>query len=164
MRIGPAKSNHNITFDLQGTNDLIRDLRSLLPSEKVSRFTLGWARIVKATIQAKAPKKSGDLRRGIVVSPRPEQSKIPGKAVWDIWFDAAYNETFVKTTKSGKRYYYPASQNYGFDVPKRTTVPGAPPGRNHVPGIYFMQEGLADVAPSFIAASQSLMDEVTKNG
>lgn len=164
MRLGPSNSYCNLTFDLQGKDDLLKDLQKLLPDEKAERFTLGWALAVKTTIQAKAPKKSGDLRRGIVVSSRPEQSKKTGKTVWDIWFDAASNETFVKTTKSGKRYYYPASQNYGFDIPMRTTIPGAPPGRNHVPGIYFMQEGLSDVAPSFIAASQSLLDEVTRNG
>lgn len=161
---GTREYHHHLTFDLQGADNLISDLMQLIPSEKISLFTREWANIVEKSIVAKAPKKSGDLQRGICVSNTPEQSIYSHKAVWDVWFASSFSDIFVKISKNGKRYYYPASQNYGFDIPKRTTIPNAPPGKNHVPGIYFMQEGLADVAPAYIAACQSLIDEVIKNG
>lgn len=89
-----------------------------------------------ARIRANAPKLSGDLRRGIIVSPAPERSKNSGKIVYDIYFDASMNDNFVKITKEGKRYYYPASQEYGFRIAN---------GRR-VPGRYYMRDASVDFA------------------
>lgn len=52
------------------------------------------------------------------------------KVVFDVTFDAAMNDKFVKLTKTGKRYYYPASQEYGFRIgrTRRKT------------GLYFMRD------------------------
>lgn len=83
-----------------------------------------------AKIRTTAPVKTGALRRGIVASPWAERSASPGKVVYDIYMDEKMNSTFVKYTKSGKRYYYPASQEYGFR--KRY-------GRGKVPGKDFMK-------------------------
>lgn len=85
-------------------------------------------------IRVNAPYRFGDLQRGIVVSPKPERTVVFGKVVHDIYFDAALNDTFVKITKSGKRYYYPASQEYGFRI-----------GRTRrQPGLYFMRDTSVD--------------------
>lgn len=81
-------------------------------------------------IRAKAPSRTGDLRQGIIVSPTPERSSNPNKIVYDVCMDARMNDTFVKVTKSGKRYYYPASQEYGFRI-----------GRvKRKPGLYYMRD------------------------
>lgn len=154
---------YHITFDLYGADNLIDDL-NVLPYKTTRSFSWKWAMKVLKRIKLRAPKDTGDLRRGIDISVNPERSSRPGKAVWYIFFDDSMTDTFVKYSKNGKRYYYPASQNYGFDIPKRTTLPGSPNRRNHVPGIYFMQNGLADVAPAYVAAAQSLIERVTKNG
>lgn len=81
-------------------------------------------------IRTSAPHRSGDLQRGLMVAPGREKTAVPGKIVNDIVFDRAMNDTFVKMSRSGKRYYYPASQEYGF-----RTVRG-----KRVPGLYYMRD------------------------
>ena len=54
-------------------------------------------------IRTNAPKKTGDLIKGIVPSPWEENSAYPGKIVRQVYMDAGMNDTFVKVTKSGKR-------------------------------------------------------------
>lgn len=80
--------------------------------------------------RVRAPKKSRALATGIIVNPEIEKSTNPHKVVRDILFDARMNDTFVKMTKAGERYYYPASQEYGF-----RTVNG-----KKVPGKYYMRD------------------------
>ena len=94
------------------------------------------AEALRDRAQVRAPKKSGDLARGIIVNPICERSSNPHKTVHDVVFDAGMNDTFVKMTKTGKRYYYPASQEYGFQ-----TVNG-----KRVPGKYFMRDAAVDFA------------------
>lgn len=88
------------------------------PLVKLSADTLA------ARIQAAAPNRTNTLARGIIVSQAAEHSSDPAKIVRDIYFDASMNDRFVKTTKNGKRYYYPASQEYGFRKVNGGRVPG----------------------------------------
>lgn len=71
-------------------------------------------RLVAAKARSLAPKKDGMLRIGIIPSPWEEKSRSEGKIGRQVYMDAGMNETFVKTSKNGTRYYYPASQEYGF--------------------------------------------------
>lgn len=87
-------------------------------------------------IRAKAPNRTGTLARGIIVSPAAERSTDPVKIVRDIYFDASMNDAFVKTSMEGERYYYPASQEYGF-----RKVNGG-----HVPGRYYMRDATVEYA------------------
>jgi len=81
-------------------------------------------------IRTKAPSKSGALRSGLKIPDGKEKSATYGKVVNDIVFDAGMNDTFVKFSRSGARYYYPASQEYGFRISR---------GRR-VPGLYYMRD------------------------
>lgn len=84
-------------------------------------------------IRTNAPSRTGALRSGLIVAPGREKTAVSGKIVHDIVFDRAMNDTFVKMSRSGKRYYYPASQEYGFRV-----------GRSkRVPGLYYMRDTAA---------------------
>ena len=62
------------------------------------------------------------------------QTKIKGKKVYDLWPDPSYNDVFVKTSKAGKRAYYPASIEYGF----KTKSGG------YVAGFKFLHDSLTD--------------------
>jgi len=85
-------------------------------------------------IRTNAPYRSGDLQRGLIVAPGFEKTAVAGKIVSDIVFDRAMNDTFVKVSKSGKRYYYPSSQEYGFKI-----------GRGkRMPGLYYMRDTSAE--------------------
>lgn len=118
-------------------------------------------------IRTKAPRKSGDLISGIVPSPWEENSKYPGKIVRQVYMDAGMNDTFVKVTKNGKRYYYPASQEFGFDIarrstltPKQSAVYNAAPRRTRVPGKFFMNDTFIDYVPAFEKNAEMLIDKV----
>lgn len=88
-------------------------------------------------IRTSAPYRSGALQSGLMVAPGTEKTAVPGKVVNDIVFDRTMNDTFVKMSKSGKRYYYPASQEYGFRI-----------GRvRRQPGLYYMRNTAAEYFP-----------------
>lgn len=118
-------------------------------------------------IRTKAPRKSGDLISGIVPSPWEENSKSPGKIVRQVYMDAGMNDTFVKYAKNGKRYYYPASQEFGFKIVrkpaltlKKTAVDNTEPRRNRVPGKFFMNDTFIDYIPVFEKDVETLVDKV----
>lgn len=106
-------------------------------------------------IRTKAPRKSGDLISGIIPSPWEENSKYPGKIVRQVFFDAGMNDTFVKMTKDGKRYYYPASQEYGFRIANR-----AGNKVKKVPGKFFMRSSYFEYIPIFENDVATLLGKV----
>lgn len=106
-------------------------------------------------IHTKAPRRTGDLISGIIPSPWEEKSQYPGKIVRQVYMDARMNDTFVKVSKNGTRYYYPASQEFGFRIANRT---GSRVKR--VPGKYFMKNTFDDYVPSFISDVHKLVEKV----
>lgn len=119
-------------------------------------------------IRTNAPRKTGNLIKGIVPSPWEEKSAYPGKIVRQVYMDARMNDTFVKVTKSGKRYYYPASQEFGFRIPRRRTLPPsyrsasqAASGPAKVPGKFFMRDTFVAYVPGFISKVDDFVGEVT---
>ena len=106
-------------------------------------------------ITTKAPRRTGALISGIIPSPWEEKSQYPGKIVRQVYMDAKMNDTFVKVTKNGRRYYYPASQEFGFRIANRT---GSQVKR--VPGKYFMRDTFIGYVPSFKSDVQKLMEAV----
>lgn len=120
-----------------------------------------------ARIRTKAPRKSGDLIDGIIPSPWEENSAYPGKIVRQVYMDAGMNDVFVKMTKNGKRYYYPASQEYGFKIAKRATLTpqqaaayGSAARQRRVPGKYFMADPFVEYVPAFVSDVEELVDKV----
>lgn len=106
-------------------------------------------------VRTAAPRKSGALISGIIPSPGEEKSKYPGKIVRQVYFDANMNDTFVKIAKSGKRYYYPASQEYGFRIANRAGTQG-----KRVPGKYFMHQTFVEYVPVFVTEAEDLIAKV----
>lgn len=121
----------SFTFSIYG-NDLAA--LSRLSEAEIEGPVRSSASALLSRMQAAAPYRIGALRSGLIVLPGREKSSTYGKVVNDIAFDAAINNTFVKMSKSGKRYYYPASQEYGFRISR---------GRR-VPGLYYMRDTAAD--------------------
>lgn len=151
----------HITCEITGT-EVLEKLK--LDKTDTARFVETAAGTLVAIIRTNAPRKSGDLRSGIIPSPWEERTAVPGKVVREVYFDAAMNDTFVKVAKSGKRYYYPASQEYGFRIAKQAAIPGKTPSRDRVPGKYFMRDTAVEYAPAFAAGVQELVEEVAKRG
>ncbi|GBF73213.1 hypothetical protein PA598K_01498 [Paenibacillus sp. 598K] len=103
-----------------------------VPQTIVTQAARAGATIPLRASKANAPEDTGDLKSGIIMK-KERRTKI-GKAVYDIMMDPAKNDIFVKTTKDGTRYYYPASMEYGF-----MTVDGG-----YVPGYRFLRRGLVE--------------------
>jgi hypothetical protein len=130
---------------------------------QIQRLVQTAAGALAVRIRTKAPRKSGDLISGIIPSPWEENSKYPGKIVRQVYMDAGMNDTFVKMSKSGKRYYYPASQEFGFQIANHTTIPAraaAANRRTRVPGKFFMNDTFIDYIPVFEQAAEALVDKV----
>ena len=106
---------------------------SRLSEAEIEGAVRGSAEGLLSRMRTAAPYRSGALRSGLIVAPGREKSKAYGKVVNDIVFNAAMNNTFVKMSKAGKRYYYPASQEYGFKIGRR----------RRVPGLYYMRDAAA---------------------
>lgn len=121
--------------------------------DKIKHTAHNIAEYVLQVARRAAPKKSGDLRRGIVLSPFVERTSLPGKAVYNVTFDEKMNDVFVKYSKSGKRYYYPASQEYGFHVNTRVNT-------RYVPGKYFMYAAARTSDGAAIAETEKLVDDI----
>lgn len=86
-----------------------------------------------------APKRTGALRKGIVVKGKRERSRTKGKYVYDVWMNPKMNETFVKSSVVGNRAYYPASMEHGFVTRSGTYYDGfhyMKTAANAVDGIY----------------------------
>jgi len=109
---------------LVGFDDLMRDFERLgkVPQTVATQSARAGGRIALKAAKALAPVDTGELRDGIIL--KRERSRTKGKAVYDVMMDPAKNDIFVKTTKDGKRYYYPASQEYGFLTVDGRYVPG----------------------------------------
>ncbi|PKN97756.1 MAG: hypothetical protein CVU43_17035 [Chloroflexi bacterium HGW-Chloroflexi-5] len=68
------------------------------------------ADIVKDEAKAKVRKKSHATEEGIISTITWDKDK--SKAFAGVGMDPAMNDVFVKISRSGKRYYYPASLEY----------------------------------------------------
>ena len=121
-------------FEVEGLKELERTIRQLgkLPQKCVTPAAKKGARIALKAARAKAPWETGELSNGIVL--KGERARKKGKKVYQVTLDPAKNDIFVKTTKDGKRYYYPASQEYGF-----ITKDGG-----YVPGLHYLRNSIDD--------------------
>ena len=101
-------------FEIEGLDELIETMNKLgeLPQKTVTAAAKKGAKIVLDAAKQKAPQDDGNLIRGIIL--HGERKTINGKKVFDIMMDPKMADIFVKTTVEGKRYYYPASMEYGF--------------------------------------------------
>lgn len=101
------------SFKIDGWDDLEKTIKKLgeLPQKCVTPAAKDGAQIALQAARAKAPKDTGQLQKGIIL--KGEKKTVSGKKVYDVMMDPAMNDVFVKMA-NGKRYYYPASMEYGF--------------------------------------------------
>lgn len=118
--------------EIIGFDELLQYIGDLekLPQKVVTRSVKQGANISLKSAKGKSPFLSGDLESGIVL--KAEKTKTKGKKVYQTAMDKNKNDLFQKVSKSGKKYYYPASQEYGF----RTRNGG------YVPGIHYLRDSL----------------------
>ena len=138
-----------VDFKIEGMKELERTIRELgkLPQKCVTPAAKKGARIALKAARANAPWETGELSNGIVL--KGERARKKGKKVYQVTLDPAKNDIFVKTTKDGKRYYYPASMEYGF-----ITRDGG-----YVPGFHYLRDSLVD---NKAAIERTVVNELAK--
>jgi len=138
-----------VKFEIEGMKELEHTIRELgkLPQKCVTPAAKKGARIALKAAKAKAPFLTGALEEGIIL--KGEKLRKRGKKVYQVTLDPAMNDIFVKTTKDGKRYYYPASMEYGF-----ITRDGG-----YSPGFHYLRDALVD---NKAAIERTVVDELAK--
>jgi len=106
-----------LDFDLKDFSSMEQTIRALggVPKKCVGPAARKGATQLKRVVKSSGlvPVRTGALRKGIKL--RPEKSpRGKCKKVYEVTFLSEMNDVFVKLTKGGVRYYYPASQEYGF--------------------------------------------------
>ncbi len=139
---------------VEGLDEAIEMFRKAgeLPQKCVNKAAKKGIQIAKKSAKNGAwVDQTGYLRKAI--KEKAEKTKTKGKKVYDLWPDRSYNDVFVKTSKAGKRAYYPASIEYGF----RTK------GGGYVPGFKFLHNALTDNKSQIEnVIVKTLADEVDK--
>jgi HK97 gp10 family phage protein len=103
--------------EIKGMKELERTIKKLgnLPQNVVTKGAKAGANIALKSAKKNAPKRTGNLRKGITL--HGEKLKVKGRKYYQVVVDpkGTMNSTFVKKSADGKtRYYYPASQEYGY--------------------------------------------------
>lgn len=152
-----------VDYDKEAMAEIQRALDDMgKGSQRVAMSSaLSAAEAMLAAIRAAAPYDSGTLRKGLVL--HAEHNRRKGKQVYDVWPTPRLNYHFQKQVinpSPGKRTtaYYPASQNYGFDIPRRAGK--EPPKRDHVDGIFFMEHTMQTHSEK---ARETVLREVEKH-
>ena len=96
---------------VDGLNQLMKDIQKLerMPQKQITKGARKGANVILKDARARAPKRTGVMRKGIYL--KAEKSRR-GKKVFQITFRS--NPEFVKITSDSTRYFYPASQEFGF--------------------------------------------------
>lgn len=109
-------------YKLEGLDEVLKVIKDLenLPQKCVNKSARNGASISYKDAKNNAPFLTGALEEGIAL--KAEKTNKKGKKVYQIAIKD--NLEFVKTTKEGKRYYYPSSQEYGFKLRNGGKVEG----------------------------------------
>jgi hypothetical protein len=112
------------SFKIEGMPELERYMRDMgkLPQKCVTKSARQGANIPLKAARSNAPVETGALKRGLKL--KGEKAKVKGKKVYQVTLDKNMNDTFVKISRAGKRAYYPASQEFGFQTKNGGYIPG----------------------------------------
>jgi HK97 gp10 family phage protein len=111
-------------FKLEGMDKIVGDMRKLgkVPQGAVTKSARAGGKIAYKAAKAEAPIDEGYLKQGLIL--KAEKRTKMGKRVFGIRFNPSMNSRFVKISKAGKRSYYPASQEWGFQHVFAGYIPG----------------------------------------
>lgn len=104
---------------ITGVEELKKILDNIanVPARVLDKAVMAGSSIVENIARQNAPEKHGNLKRGIVSVAEIRKS---GKKVYQVKFIG----DFVKFSRDGKRSFYPASQEYGWNKKEGGRVQG----------------------------------------
>lgn len=103
-----------MSFQITGLDNLIRIIGELekVPQSVATKAAKSGAQMDLTATKQDAPVYDGWLKAALKLV--GEKAKSPGKKVYEITFDRAYNSKLVKISNEGKRSYYPNSLEFGW--------------------------------------------------
>jgi HK97 gp10 family phage protein len=112
--VAGKRLNSRIKVDIQGIDELHKKVKSLNKNvcSVLGGIVKEGADIVRDDAKTRARRKSGALASGIVSMITWDKGGAP-VAFAGAGMDKNMNDTFVKYSANGKRYYYPSSIEYG---------------------------------------------------
>jgi hypothetical protein len=143
-----------MNMEIEGFNELqgLIDQLGKVPQKVATKAARSGAQIDLKATKADAPVYDGWLKASLKLV--GEKAKTPGKKVYEITFDRAYNSKLVKTSKYGNRSYYPVSQEFGWHYHN---------GGYHV-GLQYMKnttrENSSTVEQKIVDVAKSELDKV----
>lgn len=142
-----------VRFDARDLRDLERAARKIdgIAKKQITPAVRKAMRPVLQAAKSKAPKDTRALAKSLKLM--GERSRVPGKKVYQVGPDKAKNDIFAKISTTGKRSYYPASQEHGWRLPDGSKAPG-----NH-----YMRDAMDEKAPQVaIDIVDNIMTEIEK--
>ena len=109
----------SVSIDFTPLKNLERQLEDLgrVPQKCVTGAARKGAQVVRKEAKRLAPKRTGELRRGLILYGEKVRGKSKGQKVYQIVLDRRKNNVFQRVSASGKvNGYYPSSQEYGFKL------------------------------------------------
>lgn len=96
--------------NVTGVDEIVRQLKRVgkAPAKVLTTATKKGANIIRSQAKSDAPKNTGALKRSIKIK---SEKRKTGKKVYQIKF---IGDNLAKVSKSGKRSFYPVSQEYGW--------------------------------------------------
>ena len=127
----------SIQFDSSDLRSLERAARKIdgIAKKQITPAVRKAMRPVLQAAKAKAPKDTRALSKSLKLM--GERSREPGKKVYQVGPDKAKNDIVAKISVTGKRSYYPASQEHGWRLPDGSKVPGK----------HYMRDAMDEKAP-----------------
>lgn len=147
---------------VEGLDKLIKDIKKLenMPQKQITKGVRRGANVIlrEARAIAKTRHKTNKMWKKLTL--KPERSKRRGKKVMQVTYQKV--EKFpeaVKITKDGTRYYYPASQNFGFKTRLGTGKKRKKNGKEKVEGLNFLSGAMER---KYNEASKVIIEEIGK--
>lgn len=141
---------------VEGLKELMRDIRQLeeMPQKQITKGVRTGTKVIlkEAKAIAKTRRDSGKMWKKLTL--KAEKTKRKGKKVIQVTYPKTERfQEAVKITKDGKRYYYPASQNFGFKTRRVKN------GKDRVEGLKFFQRSMQNKGPE---AAKVIVQEIGK--
>lgn len=147
---------------VEGLNKLMKDIKKLenMPQKQITKGVRRGTNVILKEARAIASKrrKTGKMAKKLTL--KPEGSRKRGKKVMQVTYQKV--EKFpeaVKIAKDGTRYYYPASQNFGFKTRLGTGKNKKKNGKEKVEGLNFLTGAMENKGKQ---ASKVIVEEIGK--
>lgn len=152
----------SVQFSLAGDRELMKSINRVgnIPQSVLRQAVMKAARIVSRDAKQEAPYDTGELRANLKLKEEKNIKSGKGYKGFQVY---PYGQNFIKYSKTGKRSFYPASQEFGFKT--RLLVKNSNKNTNGrkslswVPGFHYLRTSGIRTEPIF---RRVVLSEISK--